>query len=245
VKERPVLFGSAMVRALLAGRKTMTRRLVKWPDWADDDATRELLVPHPHSCWLTTVGEGGADAWLPPYAEVGDRLWVRETWRPSASRTQVAWNVTYAADGQTMVSDIGRVPETWRMPKAAATGNVSPLFLPRWASRLTLEVTAVRVERLQAITEEDAVAEGVESVTLPEEWVATRESSDGSLDLLSFERQPSPALLRELRLSGVRHNKASTVLTAREAFERLWRAINGAESWAANPWVWVVAFRKL
>lgn len=213
MRERPILFSAPMVRALLAGRKTVTRRLVKWPRWADDDATRELLVPPPHEVWLSTVGEGGADARLPPYAEVGDRLWVKETWRLGASRTQVAWNITYTADGQTLVSDIGRVPETWRMPKAAKRGNVSPLFMPRWASRLTLEVTDVRIERLWAITEEDAVAEGVER------------REPGSFLVLGSEDEPP------------------LYDTAREAFEHLWCDINGPGSWAANPWVWRVAFR--
>lgn len=204
-----------MVRALLAGRKTVTRRLVKWPRWADDDATRELLVPPPHEVWLSTVGEGGADARLPPYAEVGDRLWVKETWRPGASRTQVAWNITYTADGQTLVSDIGRVPETWRMPKAAKRGNVSPLFMPRWASRLTLEVTDVRIERLRAITEEDAVAEGV-------------------------ERQDGPKDFEQGWLSA---DRSALFDAARDAFADLWELLNGPGSWAANPWVWRVAFR--
>lgn len=235
-RERPLLMSSPMVCALLAGRKTVTRRVVKWPEWADDDATRELLVPHPHKVWLTTVD---ADAWLPAYAEVGDRLWVRETWRPE--RWGSVERVTYAADGGVAYCD--DVPDTWRRPKAAATGNVSPLFMPYWASRLTLEVTDVRIERLRAITEEDAVAEGVEAITLPEEWHATREHRDGSLDLLSFERKPSPALRREMRLSGVRHSKPWTVLTAREAFERLCVSLNGPGSWVANPWVWRVAFR--
>lgn len=215
MKERPILFSAPMVRALLAGRKTVTRRVVKWPEWADDDATRELLVPHPHKVWLTTVD---ADAWLPAYAEVGDRLWVRETWRPE--RWGSVERITYAADGGVAYCD--DVPDTWRRPKAAATGNVSPLFMPRWASRLTLEVTGVRVERLQAITEEDAVAEGVERA--PGRDVPA--AMGGGVETWRDYRDDD-----------------AWCTSACASFASLWQSLNGAGSWAANPWVWRVAFR--
>ena len=125
MKERPILFSGPMVRALVAGTKTQTRRLCKEPGAA------------------------------PPYGAPGDRLWVKETWAaPHAadhlkpSEVPRDQPIRYAADG-----DLG----DWRARPS--------LFMPRWASRITLEVTAVRVERLQAIGVDDAHAEGVAHAT--------------------------------------------------------------------------------
>lgn len=97
-----------------------------------------------------------------PYGQPGDRLWVRETWRPEASKRAVGWELSYPADGARLFADLAVVPHTWRRPKAALTGNVPGIHMPRWASRLTLDVTEVRVQRLQELSEEDAKAEGVQ-----------------------------------------------------------------------------------
>lgn len=163
MKERPILFSGPMVRAILADRKKVTRRVLKpQPEQSD------IIV-----AWRwygrTFAGGWSLNGTPPasmlkdcPYGQPGDRLWVKETWRPRASRRAVGWDVTYAADGQTLLADLAMVPATWRRPKAAETGNVTPLHMPRWASRLTLEVVSVKVERLHGITEEEARAEGVE-----------------------------------------------------------------------------------
>jgi hypothetical protein len=129
--ERPIIFSAPMVRALLEGRKTQTRRILK---------------PQPD-----TKGRGFLDSRL-PYAR-GDRLWVREAWAPLESLTHgdpgpqaLADRGFYRADNSTVDGEISR----WR----------SPIHMPRWASRITLAVTEVRVQRLQEISEADAVAEG-------------------------------------------------------------------------------------
>lgn len=151
-KERPILFSAPMVRAILTGNKTQTRRVVKlnrhyqieerddgslWPWMYDDDRA--------------------SDSWLAcPYGMPGDRLWVRETWRTERDfdhlpprdldPTMTATPVQYEAGPHADVLD----------------GKLRPsMFMPRWASRITLEVTAVRVQRLQDISEADAIAEGV------------------------------------------------------------------------------------
>jgi hypothetical protein len=146
VKERPILFSSSMVRAILDGKKTQTRRVVKNPE----------RFEHLRDC-----------AFCSPYGHVGDHLWVRETWRPSISHHCAMdtcdcadVNVRYAADGESRFFSERNIDHEWLLPKAARTGNVSPLFMPRWASRLTLEITGVRVERLQEISGDDAIAEG-------------------------------------------------------------------------------------
>lgn len=237
MKERGILFSAPMVLAVLDGSKTKTRRLLKpqpvatlpntrlldhWPDGTPLD------IHHPKGKrWKNTFvadKEAGIFEELLakhcPYGVVGDRLWVRETWRPitlngkrdgSGDQCFIA---RYAADGKesrwfedTEVGD-------WYPPKAAARGNVPGIHMPRWASRLTLEITNVRVERLQDISEEDAKAEGV-----------TTESQHGTLN-------GEPATLQPM--------------THRQAFVWLWDSINGKRvPWSSNPWVWVVSFRRI
>lgn len=137
MKERPILFSAPMVRAILAGTKTMTRRIVKGaPVYVDPEPKYEP------GTWGFTGGsypESGRVVRC-PYGVPGDRLWVRETWGP------LAGGVTYRATANTESHDGNR----W----------TPAIHMPRWASRISLEVTAVRVERLQAITPSDAIAEG-------------------------------------------------------------------------------------
>lgn len=141
--ERPILFSGPMVRAILDGRKTMTRRVVKHPpfDPSDDGLDTEILVNN-IKC---------------PYGQPGDRLWVRETWSPwadestkYAARSQEP--ALYCADYKTGAPslDIGG-DYKWH----------PSIYMPRWASRITLDIVAVRVERLQEISVDDVIAEGI------------------------------------------------------------------------------------
>lgn len=152
--KRPILFTGAMVLAIKKRQKTMTRRVIV-PQPASLDRSKT-----PWASLEDLIASG-------PF-QVGMRLWVRETWRPQIAHSHgqnscdcADVNVTYAADGETRFFDEGEIPTEWRMPKAAARGNVSPLFMPRWASRLHLGVTGVRIERLNSISEKDVNAEGV------------------------------------------------------------------------------------
>lgn len=215
MKERPILFSAPMVLALLAGAKTQTRRVVKLCGAEAIDETDAIGCHWPWS--------PEADDWLPcPYGRPGDRLWVREAF--SLGRR--------VENGEGVVDDelvwIGRLPaedprkhafmSKWCVGYAAdgCEGKMRPsIHMPRWASRITLEVTAVRVERLQAISEEDAKAEGA----------AHRIAAGGDL-AGAFEID-------------------ATHINYREHFRDLWESINGAESWAANPWVWVVSFKRV
>lgn len=191
MKERPILFSGPMVRAILDGTKTQTRRVVK-PQFAADAIPVEMpatdpaggwVVPGHSGVWWCDAAANPDDVRRCPYGQPGDRLWVREAW----ARTRVfgAEMVVYReGDNRT---DYGG---PWK----------PSIHMPRWASRITLEITSVRVERLQDISEADAIAEGV------------------------YTDPASPAY---------------------DAYAQLWDEINGPGSWAANPWVWVLEFRRL
>ncbi len=255
MKERPILFSGAMVRAILEGRKTQTRRVVKpvgndegfvildhgiggWPYRSDDgDSTTHTVkrdgnyyhYETPHACL---------------YGQPGDRLWVRETWRIGAwdeSRGAVA--IDYKADGhcrrEWIEIDYGddgaefdrywtqstddaenaglRLDENdkynWEPGQSPCRWRPS-IHMPRWASRITLEITGVRVERLQDISEDDAKAEGC----FPE-----------------FECNP------ESFIGG----SSIPESTYRIGYKHLWELINGFGSWALNQWVWVIEFRMV
>jgi hypothetical protein len=194
--ERPILFSAPMVRAILAGRKTQTRRPIK---------------PQP----VNVVGElktGGM--WLVdtkwhiacPYGKPGDRLWVRETWHGGngSSGQPAPGYVSYRADGE-MMEFFRKKGNRWR----------SPIHMPRWASRIILEVESVRVERLQDITSDDALAEGVD--TNPDSYIAT------------IDGKPAKTV----------------AISAAYAFGYLWDSIHGRGAWKANPWVWVAGFKRV
>lgn len=208
MKERPILFSAPMVRAILSGAKTQTRRVVK-------DRYIDAAPPACFFQWLRANC---------PYGTPGDVLWTKETWRPRISHACAMdacdcadVSVDYAADGASRWFSEEQIATGWLMPKAAAWGNVSPLFMPRWASRLTLEITGVRVERLQDISEADALAEGTPCYVCGGPMNGLSEA-----DCHCFHRKAKPSDYRDL-----------------------WESINGAGSWDANPWVWVIEFRRV
>lgn len=145
VKERGILFSGGMVRALLDGRKTQTRRVMK-PQPCDHESIHGkplgVLWPgkHPPATQTSDRAEWIAGC---PYGAVGERLWVRETFISGEERGSTVW---YRASQKNQ-----RINVRWS----------SPIHMPRWASRLTLQITELRVERLQSISDDDAQAEGV------------------------------------------------------------------------------------
>lgn len=204
MKERPILFSGSMVRALLAGTKTQTRRVVKMKPHQQIEE-RGDGTPWP---WMYD-SERDADAWLTcPYGKPGDRLWVRESWK------HIEGGNVYDAAGGVMDSF---EPETlYRASRPNYPGQWKPsIHMPRWASRITLEITSVRVERLQGISEADALAEGVAQAVrdrLPVQQCGEYDAID--VDPL-------------------------------ELYRDLWESINGTGSWGPNPWVWVLEFRRI
>lgn len=216
IRERPILFSAPMVKAILDGRKTVTRRVVK-PQ--PDDSTPGYWS------WLARkglpVGRVAAEA-LSPFGQPGDRLWVRETFssvdvngHKSSPREA---HFVVLPDGTQVCRDgtvLAALPEYARGAFDGITWRPS-IHMPRWASRIMLEVVSVRVERLHEITEDDARAEGVD---------------DG------------PGLGGRL-YPGT--GAARGPLGHRRVFSLLWEMINGKRApWASNPWVWRVEFRRV
>lgn len=163
MKERPILFNGPMVRAILDGRKTQTRRILK----AQPFAVETSAFGPPHVCW----SENEMPCFEPldcPYGQPGDRLWVRETWCCKMDDGNFVYDAKgehecyYAATEKDHITkDDGNGGVAFREDGTEASPWVSPLFMPRWASRITLEVTAVRVERLNDISPDDCRAEGM------------------------------------------------------------------------------------
>ena len=209
--ERPILFSAPMVQAILDGRKTMTRRVVKLPGWAqecneDNEFELDGNPPWPHAIARKT---GCLAPLTSPYGQPGDRLWVREAWRVGALSDNLPPRDINPKTNTVFYEADGNAPE-W-------VGRYRPpMFMPRWASRITLEITAVRVERLNEISEQDAVAEGI----------AIRRSAYGI-----FECQLP---------DGKTHFDDS----ATDLFRKLWESINGPGSWAINPWVWAMELKR-
>jgi hypothetical protein len=237
VKERPILFSGPMVRALLDDSKTQTRRVVR-KQFGPDAIPAEVPATSPegwqvsgHSGrWWDDVGGCDADAVNCPFGVPGDRLWVRETWaieclgRIGTSKGyDCSYELEYRADGATREFDCppGTDDSAYLRAYDRMRGDWWPsIHMPRWASRITLEVTGVRVERLQDISETDSAAEGVESLRNEGEYWKHYLESTASCDAL-------------------------ICLSARESFRTLWDSLaSPGADWQASPWVWVVEFKR-
>jgi hypothetical protein len=235
-KERPILFSAPMVRALLAGSKTQTRRAMKtqpagntmcvtpWMiagEQEEDDAGRALF--------LAVDSEGDSYQYACPYGKVGDLLWVRESYTLGTIPVALK-GADYLKRGDE-TGDVDWCLAAWYEGDPHPGGWFAPLgkkpsiHMPRWASRLTLRITDVRVEQLQSISARDAVAEGVGS------W------RDG------WDRKTSAEMF--LSVGAGMHGDINKQGVARTLYRALWESINGSGSWEANPWVWVVEFEKV
>jgi hypothetical protein len=225
--ERPILFKAPMVRAILAGRKTQTRRIVTvpWqgrvralpygPYYVDTDG--ELFVAddygdyHRIEDWTTS-----------PCGRPGDRLWVRETWRTEERHCDRADGIRYRADDDfVVIDDTPEAADRWidAHKNGVHANRWRPsIFMPRALSRILLHVASVRVERVQAISEEDARAEGVNP-------------SDAAIVFTN------DAHGRAYRVSEMEN-------THRGAFACLWDSLIDEKDtkWNANPWVWRIGF---
>lgn len=242
MKERPILFSAPMVRAILEGRKTQTRRVVKWAgrDYSQYEnlaAVFQENYPHAHAGETTGIGipsEGGVVQIMGkcPYGKPGDRLWVRESFGFSHQaddvncreqvivyRTGHPYGITDAGVDELKRCKDGSMMEPNHFVSKPLLWRPS-IHMPRWASRITLEIVSVRVERLQDISASDARAEGVPCSSWSEDdWV----DSDG---------YPTCADQREQQ--------------AICEYAELWESINGkTHPWESNPWVWVIEFKVM
>lgn len=229
--DRPILFSGPMIPPILQGLKTQTRRVMN--PQPDESFTVDYLKNERRSYgWSWKRKEVYIDlakaAAFSPYGKPGDRLWVRESWCPVSDPFVGACEaVGYAADKDFRVVPEGSFKEGWTVfnwEKPEIWKFRPSIHMPRWASRFTLEIMIVRVERLQEISEEDAKAEGVAALTL--------DFTDKQKDLwCRRSRQIDPK---------------AKVANYRGAFAVIWDEINGDRApWDSNPWVWVIEFRKL
>lgn len=226
---RPILFSAPMVRALLAGTKTQTRRVVKSESLQSSMTPLEILgALSPRMLKEATR--------LCPYGQPGDCLWVKETHRFDGLDPKIAI-ANRDADSVQFRADEDDEFVTWR----------PSIFMPRWASRLELELTEVRVERLHAITEADALAEGVAPAVTLGYYNILAEGGQNFQVVEGFVGGiPKPGdEWQGLRVEHVQHIPAKQVGTARDAYRRLWEDINGPGSWALNPYVWALTFRRI
>jgi len=207
MKERPILFSTPMVQAILGGRKTMTRRIVKFPK----DFTGEAVYDNnPHGLKYTSnMGGETIQRLMCPKGEVGDRLWVRETWTKvsvpdgtTARKLLTLYKASMPAHG------IDSYQVKWK----------PSIYMPRTASRITIEITGIKVERLQVISEEDAIREGVEKTEFG------YKNYDKSYPVAEFMGGGFPAT---------------------RSFMTLWESINGHGSWNSDPFVWAIEFKRI
>jgi hypothetical protein len=213
---RPILFTGAMVRALIDGTKTQTRRLVREQGrlraGRGDDGQPATEYLNQWGSWQPWVTN--AKTMRCPYGQPGELLWVRETWAVSSiydgvrPRDVPRFGVRYAATGE-----------------RRGIKNRPNIFMPRWASRLTLRLTGIRAQRLHDIGEADALAEGIEHAIRPfGDWKLIDGIWDASLKALQTgeQREPPPRI----------------------KYAHLWNTINAADGirWADNPWVWALTF---
>ncbi|MGP7665828.1 hypothetical protein ACTZVH_14350 [Klebsiella pneumoniae] len=207
MKERGMIFNGEMVRALLSGRKTQTRRIIKDCTVGRDQISKFIQIEKKFiGCYPEDVPELIRECC--PYGIPGDRIWVRETWAEAgASAPDLK---LYRANYPEHVPSIYE-----NVPPAEEIRWTPSIHMPRTASRIQLEITDVRVERLNAISEEDARAEGI--------------IDGGCLNC----GEPEPC------------GCANPEPDATDAFAYLWQSIYGQESWNADPWVWVIEFKRV
>lgn len=242
MKERGMIFNGEMVRAILDGRKTQTRRPIKWKQ------TRftEIGEREDGSKWpWSEDAEHACDFWHPcPFGAVGDRIWVREAYSFPASLDDVSptgVGEMAVATGYrkpwapTFYESTGTFSDGWKgfetPPKVSDAGKLRPsIHMPRWASRILLEITGVRVERLNAISEEDAIAEGMQGVICP----CCKGDSEYSTSQYDAE---TLAVVDEIPCRACESNRSK--------FFTLWDSIYGYGQHCIGEWVWVIEFKRV
>ena len=236
IKECPILFSAPMVRAILEGRKTMTRRVAKpQPKMVTGSGKRVYESADFKKSWEDISGTGEGSGYSDcPYGKPGNRLVVKETFYAygrwikqfSATKNRDEWffqdMTTLEGKAYKYADSPPENVEQKRVENAVGWHKRPSLFMPYYASRITLEITGARVERLQDISEADAIVEGVKSFRpVP---------GDGD---------PETLFANYMNKGRFSYRKAYF------SFMTLWQSINGPESWNENPFVWVIEFKRI
>ena len=248
---KPIVFNTDMVKAILEGRKTQTRRLVK--DFAGKEKMR-LLKPNDYGKYVTKDwremlpdrGDGKVYCIkVCPPCDPGDILWVRETWHKDAGRYM--YRANYAAD-ERFFRNGREVQISWE----------PPIYMPKEAARIFLQVNTVRPERLQNISEQDAIAEGIsrlydhQSKAEYEDWASkagrTEKQSEWPWNNYLWHGNFGAHGMGN-RMSDAWPYQFSGYEDPRESFSSLWNSTVLLKDWRdkgwdANPWVWVIAFER-
>ena len=230
MKERGMIFNAEMVRAILDGRKTQTRRPMKVQPVLSGGLYE--VYGAGWSVGMTSVPAvpGHSLAANCPFGCVGDRIWVRETYRVHSKASDLA-TLVYKASEQNSWAE-----QTHRVPLSVCTKQVSPdkwtpaIHMPRWASRILLEITDVRLERLQDISEEGAQHEGLYTEVWDQTVVARNYAASDEFFQFWSDDMPHFVEMNELY---------------RSSFRSLWESLYGEDGWQANPWVWVIEFKRI
>ena len=229
MKERPIIFSTPMINAILDGRKTMTRR-TKDLDWINEIPFTNGLDRKPYlriGKWCvdlqTKVDESEVTFLKCPYGTIGDKLWCRETylhWSTDDQDNVFKTDSNYEA----CKADMKRLKAMGYPKDGIGNWKVIPsIHMPRTASRITLEITDIRVERLQDISEQDAINEGVGFV---------RNLNTDVPQYFDYLAKPYFGMV-------------ASFIHAKSSFLTLWKSIYGFESLQSNPWVWCISFKKL
>jgi hypothetical protein len=226
MKEKPIIFSTPMVRAILAGRKTQTRRIMNFckkiepENYSDVEFTRFQHYADSSYRAIFNTDEHPFSI-ICPYGKVGNILWVRETWNTLTEYVEKPDYSVMSIRDFVYKADDDRI-DKWK----------PSIFMPKAACRIKLQVTNIRVERVQDISKEDAIAEGIEST-------GTGETG-------------SPVCYRNYLSKGAKFFHSFVKgkddyhrWTAIDSYKTLWESINGEGSWDKNPWVWCLSFKKI
>ena len=231
--ERPILFNGPMVRAILDGLKTQTRRVIKPqpPEWIREFGFTAFTPKRAISGRGNYEDSGPAEKFFKlPYGVPGDRLWVRETWRPEELENGQD-GIRFCADkGFQNIDNTKEAADKWLISydnKKCLYSWRPSIHMPRWASRINLEITDVRVQKIQDISESDAQAEGIQSFTK---------------DQKVFKYWPCDPVDGDMKCTWVDLPRSNI-----EAFRCLWDSINldRGFGWDKNPYVWTIDFRVI